>query len=151
MDNKPQLKVDIPPPRKPPSGGAVAGVGGDDDRPKKNETVRIALRPRPTPTFSPTISDPTPRRQLFPESRLMLGMLSPLLGVFFVACIYFTSEWHPSTVADRLGKFALEGALLTSITLCGVGLLASFFGPHQTRRLIRNIGRRTARFVSRLP
>jgi hypothetical protein len=81
MDNKPQLKVDIPPPRKPPSGGAVAGVGGDDDRPKKNETVRIALRPRPTPTFSPTISDPTPRRQLFPESRLMLGMLSPLLGV----------------------------------------------------------------------
>jgi len=34
---------------------------------------------------------------MFPESRLMLGMLTPLLGVFFGVCLYFTSVWETWT------------------------------------------------------
>ena len=71
------------------------------------------------------MSDQTPPRQMFPESRLMLGMLSPVLGVFFAGCIYFTSVWQPSTIGDRIAKFAVEDILFTFITLCGVGFIAS--------------------------
>ena len=82
------------------------------------------------------MSDQKPPRQLFPESRLMLGMLSPVLGVFFGACVYFTGVWQPFTFGERLGKFALEDILFTFITLCGVGFIASVVGPHRIRPLI---------------
>jgi hypothetical protein len=86
-----------------------------------------------------------PPRQMFPESRLMLGMLSPVLGVFFGACIYFTSVWEPATIADRIGKFAVEDILFTFITLCGVGLIASVVGPYRIRPLILRVGGKAAR------
>jgi hypothetical protein len=82
---------------------------------------------------------------MFPESRLMLGMLSPILGVFFAVCIYFTSVWEPSTTGDRIGKFAIEDILFTFITLCGVGFIASVVGPHRIRPLIMRVGGRAAR------
>jgi predicted membrane protein len=91
------------------------------------------------------MSEQTPRRQMFPESRLMLGMLSPVLGVFFAFCIYFTGVWQPSTIADRIGKFAVEDILFTFIALCGVGLLASVVGPHRIRPLILRVGGKAAR------
>jgi len=45
---QPEMKADMPPPRKTPeSGGSVAS--GDEDSPKrKSETVRIALPPNIT-------------------------------------------------------------------------------------------------------
>lgn len=55
--HEPKLKPAMPPPRKPPGRGAIAGVGGNDDRPKKHETVRIALPPKSTAT--PRITPPT--------------------------------------------------------------------------------------------
>jgi hypothetical protein len=82
---------------------------------------------------------------MFPESRVMLGMLSPVLGVFFAGCIYFTSIWEPSTTGDRIGKFAVEDILFTFITLCGVGFIASVVGPHRIRPLIMRVGGRAAR------
>jgi hypothetical protein len=82
---------------------------------------------------------------MFPESRLMLGMLSPVLGVFFAVCIYFTSVWQPSTIGDRIGKFAVEDILFTFITLCGVGFIASIVGPHRIRPLILSVGGKAAR------
>ena len=82
---------------------------------------------------------------MFPESRLMLGMLSPVLGTFFGVCIYFTSVWQPSTIADRIGKFAVEDILFTFITLCGVGFIASVIGPHRIRPLIIRVGGRAVR------
>ena len=91
------------------------------------------------------MSGQTPPRQMFPESRLMLGMLSPVLGIFFGVCIYFTSAWQPSTVGDRIGKFAVEDILFTFITLCGVGFIASVVGPHRIRPLIVRVGGRAAR------
>ncbi len=91
------------------------------------------------------MSERTPPRQMFPESRLALGMLSPVLGVFFAVCIYFTSVWQPSTVGDRIGKFALEDILFTFIILCGVGLVASVVGPDRIRPLILRVGGRAAR------
>ena len=91
------------------------------------------------------MSEQTPPRQMFPESRLMLGMLSPVLGVFFAVCIYFTSVWQPSTIGDRVGKFAVEDILFTFIILCGVGLIASVVGPHRIRPLILRVGGKAAR------
>lgn len=75
----------------------------------------------------------------------MLGMLSPVLGVFFAVCIYFTSVWQPSTIGDRIGKFAVEDILFTFLTLCGVGFIASVDGPHRIRPLILRVGGRAAR------
>jgi len=91
------------------------------------------------------MSDPIRPRQMFPESRLILGMLSPVLGVFFAVCIYFTSVWQPSTIGDRIGKFAVEDILFTFITLCGVGFIASIVGPHRIRPLILRVGGKAAR------
>ena len=91
------------------------------------------------------MSDQTPPRQMFPESRLMLGMLTPLLGVFFGVCLYFTSVWETSTTGDRIGKFAVEDILFTFITLCGLGLIASVVGPDRIRPLIMRVGGRAAR------
>jgi hypothetical protein len=53
MDKKPhepKPKADMPPPRKPPGRGTVAGTGGDDEPKKRSEVVRIALPPKPTVT-----------------------------------------------------------------------------------------------------
>ena len=91
------------------------------------------------------MSDQIPPRQMFPESRLSLGMLSPVLGLFFAVCIYFTSVWQPSTIGDRIGKFAVEDILFTFITLCGVGFIASIVGPHRIRPLILRVGGKAAR------
>lgn len=82
---------------------------------------------------------------MFPESRLMLGSLSPVLGTFFAVCVYFTSVWQPSTVIDRVSKFAVEDILFTFIILCGVGLIASVVGPDRIRPLILRVGGRAAR------
>ncbi len=91
------------------------------------------------------MSDKTQPRQMFAESRLMLGMLSPVLGVFFGVCIYFTSVWEPSTFGDRVGKFAVEDILFTFITLCAVGFIAGVVGPDRVRPLVLRIGGRAAR------
>ena len=91
------------------------------------------------------MNEQTPPRQMFPESRLMLGMLSPVLGIFFAVCVYFTGVWQPATIGDRIGKFAVEDILFTFITLCGVGLIASVVGPHRIRPLILRVGGKSAR------
>src|SRR5258708_1634567 len=92
-----------------------------------------------------TMNEQTPPRQKFPESRLMLGMLSPVLGIFFAVCIYFASVWQPATIGDRIGKFGVEDILFTFVTLCGVSLLASVVGPHRIRPLILRVGGKVAR------
>ena len=91
------------------------------------------------------MSDQTQPRQMLPESRLMLGMLSPVLGVFFAVCIYFTSVWQPSTIGDRIAKFAVEDIQFTFIILCAVGFIASIVGPHRIRPLILRVGGKAAR------
>jgi hypothetical protein len=91
------------------------------------------------------MSKQTPFRQMFPESRFALGMLSPVLGVFFAVCIYLTRIWQPSTVVDRIGKFAVEDVLFTFAILCGIGLVASVVGPQRIRPLILRVGGRAAR------
>ena|SRR5437763_6661597 len=91
------------------------------------------------------MSDQKPLRQMFPESRLMLWTLSPVLGIFFGVCIYFTGVWQPVTVGDQLGKFAVEDILFTFITLCGVGFIASVVGPDRIRPLILRVGGRAVR------
>ena len=88
--------------------------------------------------------DKTPPRQMFPESRLILGMLSPVLGTFFAVCLYFTSVWHPDIIVDRIATFAIEDILFTFITLCGVGVIASVMGPHRIRPLILRVGGKAA-------
>lgn len=75
----------------------------------------------------------------------MLGMLSPVLGILFAGCIYFTRAWEPSTIGERMGKFAVEDILFTFITLCGVGLVASIVGPNRVRPLILRVGGRAVR------
>lgn len=96
------------------------------------------------PTASKMNEEPAPR-QMFPESRLMLGMLSPVLGLFFAVCIYFTGTWQPPSTADRIGKFIVEDILFTFISLCGVCLMASVVGPQRIRLLVLCVGGRAAR------
>jgi len=66
-----------------------------------------------------------PPDQMFPESRFVLGLLSPILGVFFGVCAYFTGVWQPPGLPDTVGRFVVEDILFTFITLCVVGLIAS--------------------------
>jgi len=74
----------------------------------------------------------------------MLGILSPVLGLFFVVCIYFTSVWQPSTVVDRIAKFAVGDILFTFLTVCGLGLIASIVGPQRLRLLTLCVGTKAA-------
>ena len=74
----------------------------------------------------------------------MLGMLCPVLGVFFAVCIYVTSVWEPETFGDRIARFVVEDILFTFITLCGVGLIATVVGPQRIRPLILRIGGKAA-------
>jgi hypothetical protein len=83
-------------------------------------------------------------REMFRESRCILGMFSPILGLFFCVCVYFTEVWQPSTLTDKIGKFAVEDILFTFISLCGVGLIASVVGPQRIQPLIRRIGGKAA-------
>ena len=85
-----------------------------------------------------------PPRQMFPESRFILGIFSPFLGAFFCVCVYFTQIWQPSTLTDKIGKFAVEDIELTFVTLCGVGLVASVVGPQRIQPLIRRVGGKAA-------
>ena len=75
----------------------------------------------------------------------MLGLLSPVLNVFFAVCIYFTSVWQPSSIGDRIGRFAVEEILFTFISLCGIGLIASVVGLRRIRPLILRVGGKAAR------
>jgi hypothetical protein len=86
------------------------------------------------------MSDQTPPRQMFPDSRFILGLFSPIIAVFFGVCFYFVREWRPTTIIDKIGKFAVEDILVTFITLCGVGLIAAIVGPQRIQPLIRRIG-----------
>ena len=86
------------------------------------------------------MSTQRPHRQMFPESRLVLGILSPVLGVFFAVCIYVTSVWQPSTVVDRVGKFLVEDILFTFMTVCAVAFIASVVGPQRVQRLVVPVG-----------
>jgi hypothetical protein len=91
------------------------------------------------------MSNQTPPRQMFPDSRFVLGMFSPILGVFFCVCVYFTDGWQPSTLTDKIGKFAVQDILFTFITLCGVGFIASVVGPQRIQPLIHRVGGKAAR------
>jgi hypothetical protein len=90
------------------------------------------------------MSDQIPPRQMFPDSRFVLGLFSPILGVFFGVCAYFTDVWQPSTLPDKVGKFAVQDILFTFITLCGVGFIASVIGPQRVQPLIHRVGGKAA-------
>jgi hypothetical protein len=83
--------------------------------------------------------------QMFPDSRLVLGIFSPVLAVFFGGCLYFTRVWQPSMPGDKIGKFAVEDTLFTFITLCGIGFVASLIGPDRVKPLIRRVGGKAAK------
>jgi hypothetical protein len=82
---------------------------------------------------------------MFPDSRFVLGIFSPILGVFFCGCVYFTGVWQPSTLTDKIGKFAVEDILFTFISLCCVGFIASVVGPDRIQPLIHRVGGNAAR------
>ena len=77
---------------------------------------------------------------MFPDDRLVLGIFSPVLGLFFGVCVYFTSFWEPSSVGDKIGKCVVEDVLFTFLTLCGVGFVASLVGPTRIQPLITRVG-----------
>lgn len=91
------------------------------------------------------MSDQGQPPKMFSESRFVLGLLSPILGMFFCVCVYFTDSWQPATLADKIGKFAVEDILFTFITLCVVGLIASVVGPQRVQPLVHRIGGKAAK------
>ena len=86
----------------------------------------------------------TQPRPMFPDSRIILGIFSPVLAVFFFGAAYFTNDWQPIAMGDKLAKFGIEDVLFTFISLCGVGLMASLVGPDRVRPLINRIGGKAA-------
>ena len=82
--------------------------------------------------------------QMFPESRGLLFVFSPILGLFLAAFAYYVHLWHPSTLTDKIGKALLLEALFTFITLCLVGFAASILGPDRIRPLIVRHGFKAA-------
>ena len=87
-----------------------------------------------------SMSDEKTPRQMFPESRFLLGLFSLVLASFFGGCIYFVNLWQPSTQNDKIAKFAVEDVLVTFLMLCGVGFVASLVGPHRIQPLIGRVG-----------
>jgi hypothetical protein len=91
------------------------------------------------------MTDKTPTRQMFPDSRLVLGLLCPILAFFFGVCVYVTHEWQPASAVDKIGKFVVEDVLFTFITLCIVGLIASVVGPRRIQAIVSRITGKAAR------
>jgi hypothetical protein len=87
----------------------------------------------------------TQPRQMFPDSRILLGIFSPVLAVFFFAGVYFTNDWQPSNIGDKALKYLAQDALFTFITLCGVGFIASVVGPHRIQPMIARLGGKAAK------
>jgi hypothetical protein len=81
---------------------------------------------------------------MFPESRGVLFVFSPILGVFFLVSAYFVHLYQPTSVVERVGKALLLEALSSFIVLCGVGFLASIIGPDRMRPLITRVGGKAA-------
>jgi len=81
---------------------------------------------------------------MFPESRGILFVFSPILGVFFVVCAYFVHHWEPSSAADKVGRWVLMEVLSSFLMLCGVGFVASIIGPDRMRPLITRVGGKAA-------
>ena len=83
-------------------------------------------------------------RQMFPESRGVLFIFSPILGAFLVGFAYFVHLWQPITLGDKIAKILLFEVLFSFITLCIIGFVASIVGPHRLRPLILLHGGRAA-------
>lgn len=81
---------------------------------------------------------------MFPESRGVLFVLSPILGVFFVVCGYFVHVWEPTSTADKVGRGLLLEVLSSFLVLCAVGLFASIVGPDRMKPLIMRVGGKAA-------
>jgi hypothetical protein len=79
-------------------------------------------------------------KPMFAESRGILFVFSPVLGVFFVACAYFVHFWEPISIADKVGKGLVLEILASFLMLCGVGFIASIIGPERMTPLITRVG-----------
>ena len=75
-------------------------------------------------------------RQLFPESRVVLVLFSPLLGLFLIACAFGVYGWAPQNMADTVGKLVTLELLLTAAVLCFFAFLGGIVGPDRVRRRI---------------
>lgn len=81
---------------------------------------------------------------MFPESRGVLFVFSPILGVFFLTSAYFVHLYVPTSVVERIGKALLLEVLSSFLALCGVGFVASIIGPDRMRPAIARVGGKAA-------
>ena len=86
------------------------------------------------------MNDKTPTRQMFPESRAVLAVFSPILGASFCCGAYFTSVWQPSNLSDKLLKYGILCVISVFITLCIVGFIAAIVGPRRIQPLVDRVG-----------
>jgi hypothetical protein len=83
-------------------------------------------------------------KPVFPESRGILLVFSPILGVFFVVCAYFVHVWEPTSTADKVGRWLLLDVLSSFLVVCGVGFVTGIVGPGRMRPLIVRVGGKAA-------
>jgi hypothetical protein len=81
---------------------------------------------------------------MFPESRGVLFIFSPILGLFFCTFAYFVHDYKPTDTLERAGKVLLLEVLASFLSLCFIGLFASIVGPNRIRPLISRVGLKAA-------
>ena len=83
-------------------------------------------------------------KMMFPDSRGVLLVFSPILASFFVGFAYIAHQWHPRSLGDTIGKIIFLEIIFSFIGLCLVGFLAGIAGPHRMEHAIVHFGGRAA-------
>jgi hypothetical protein len=77
---------------------------------------------------------------MFPDSRAILFVFSPVLAVFFIVCDYFVHVWEPTSTTDKVGRGLLLEVISSFLVLCVVGFVASVVGQDPMRPVILRVG-----------
>jgi len=76
------------------------------------------------------------QRQMFPDSRAVLVVFSPILAAFLLFCAYGVHTWGPSSPVDTAGKYLALELLLSLVVLCGLAFVGGVIGPHRVMPLV---------------
>ena len=78
-------------------------------------------------------------RPIFPDSRVILFLFSPIPAAFFFYCISAVHDWGPASTTDKVARGLGLEIISSSLALCGVYFLATIIGPKRLEPLIRGV------------
>lgn len=81
---------------------------------------------------------------MFPDSRGVLLVFSPVLALFFVAFAYSVHGYVPISLGERIWKALFLEILSSFLVLCCLGFVAGIIGPNHIRPVITRVGIKAA-------